>query len=329
MPQHGLGKDPSLDRIFDFAHPFPIAQPVRKFGEDRVYNSSWQHLDRWLHAALNFQVNGTAAQRRHSRYLVNLGAHYQAGIDDIVSYSMQSNDIEGFAVDDDQTMAWAGSRIRKHTGYVTPTNIAELFRVAHVPPAPLLLKVDIDSYDVDVAMAALELISPVFIFVEINEKVPPPMCFCNRFTIGKAWKRVSSHGYGCSLTGFVNAFRQKEYQLVSVILNDALFVRSDQAQAVAAQLPHGRLPKPHNAYASGFVHMPHRAQLFPWNEPVKNWFDETIPLATRSKSVHEYFKASEAGGYIYPFVGRAKHGTWPCASAATEAEIEASSEVVA
>ena len=39
---------------------------------------------------------------------------------------------------------------------VTPDNVATLLRTAHVPHAPLLLKVDIDSYDVDVALAALE-----------------------------------------------------------------------------------------------------------------------------------------------------------------------------
>ena len=36
-----------------------------------------------------------------------------------------------------------------------------------VPHSPLLFKVDIDSYDVDVALSVLQQRSPDFIFVEI------------------------------------------------------------------------------------------------------------------------------------------------------------------
>ena len=120
-------------------------------------------------------------------------------------------------------MPWAGSLIHKHTGFVNPTNIISVLQAAHVPSHPILLKVDIDSYDVDVALTILEMASPIFIFVEINEKIPPPMCYCNRYHPG--WARVDNDAYGCSLMGFVNAFASKGYDLVSVILNDALFVR--------------------------------------------------------------------------------------------------------
>ena len=56
---------------------------------------------------------------------------------------------------------------------------------------------DIDSYDIDVILAILHKRSPDFIFVEINEKVPPPICYCNRFS--HTWSRLNGGAYGCSL----------------------------------------------------------------------------------------------------------------------------------
>ena len=101
----------------------------------------------------------------------------------------------------------------------------------------------IDSIDVDVTLMTLGVISPLFVYVEINEKVPPPMCYCNRKPAdGRAWRRVAGHAYGCSITPYTNALATKQYVLVSVILNDALYVRADYAAVVAVELPDKKLP---------------------------------------------------------------------------------------
>lgn len=71
-----------------------------------------------------------------------------------------------------------GAKVFKHTGMLTPRNVNDVLNYANTPARPLLLKVDIDSYDVDVALAVLHHRSPDFIFVEINEKIPPPVCYC-------------------------------------------------------------------------------------------------------------------------------------------------------
>ena len=304
------------------------AQPARRYGEDRAYASQpWRNMDLWLYAVLNHTVthtprNATATKVHGNKYIVNLGAHYGApGLDDVVSYVMQSDDIDGLAVDSDDGMPWAGKRIKKYTGFVTPLNVVDVMKKADVPTAPLLLKVDIDSYDVDVAMAVLESFSPVFIQVELNEKVPPPSCYCNRFPAARAdgsrpeWKRLAGHLFGCSLMGYVNAFMTKNYRLVSVTLNDALFVRGDQADVIAAQMPNGVLPQPGEAFRSGYTNFPQRHLLFPWNDNVKAWVDETLPLKTRVNMMRAFIKANgdgEANGMIYPFVKRAKLGVWPC-----------------
>ena len=317
------GSPPDVERLFDMTRPaFGIRQPHRPHAKLKA-PTLWQQPDMWLKAVIQHQFARNRSEvsigkpKKHNHFLVNLGAHYGNGIDDIVSYSMQSNDVDGYAVDSDDGMPWAGARIRKHTGFVNPPNIAKLLKDGGVPKSPRLLKVDIDSYDADVAAAALATISPLFVFVELNEKIPPPMSYCNRYPDNGKWVRVDGHAYGCSLTGFVNLFLSKGYLLVSVILNDALFVRSDQARAVAAQLPGGALPEALAAFDQGYAHYPHRAQLFPWNEGVKAWIDGQIPLATRANMVRNYFQRhgnGEAKGMTYPFVPKAMPGVWPCAA---------------
>ena len=115
--------------------------------------------------------------------------------------------------------------------------------------------------------------------------------------------------------GFVNAFMTHGYQLVSVILNDALFVRHDQAKAVGASLPHGELPSPRATFRSGYVDWPQRSALFPWNNKRSAWIDEKRPLQERARLVQEYLTSNgdgEALGYNYPWVTDAKLGVWPC-----------------
>ena len=307
----------TVEKIFAYTQPFPVKGYNFKRNAPGEKHP-WGKSDVWLKAVMTFEPNVTALNGIHPPvpFLINIGAHYAGGIDDIVSYVMQSNEVSGFAVDSDDNMPWAGSLIRKHTGFVNPTNVNSVLQAAHVPTHPIVLKVDIDSYDVDVALAILEHHSPIFIFVELNEKVPPPMCYCNRYHPG--WARVDNDAYGCSLTGFVNAFAPKGYELVSVILNDALFVRSDQASLVASQLPAGKLPTPTEAFDVGYRNYPGRAGLFPWNRHVESWVDTRQPLETRAQQVSHFFKSKgngEGKGYTYPFVGNAKEGVWPCAAA--------------
>ena len=302
-----------FESIFAFSKPFPIPQPARQYGEHNCENH-WTCIDLWLKAVLDY---GYAHKRNTAdnkfMYIINIGAHYGRGIDDIVSYAMQSDHLHGFAVDSDQRMNWAGRHIQTHTGYVTPLNVGALMAGARVPDEPLLLKVDIDSYDVDVAIAVLQQYSPMFIFVELNEKVPPPMCYCNRFSA--QWRRVDGDAYGCSLTGFVNAFSARGYVLLSVILNDALFIRSDQVEKVAPQLPAGKLMTTQEAYYSGYANVPYRRHLFPWNEKRKSWIDPILDHDSRARLVHDFFLQNgggEALGFTYPFVSNATDGVWPC-----------------
>ena len=146
---------------------------------------------------------------------------------------------------------------------------------------------DIDSVDVDVTLAVLSAgYSPAFIFVELNEKVPPPICYCNRHVSPpRRWERLGGHHYGCSLTGFVNALAPQGYRLVSVILNDALFVHQRHAPQVARRLPGGVLPSPEAAFAAGYRDVPGRPIHYSWNS-------DTNPNATSRPTSNPNIKPS-------------------------------------
>ena len=77
----------------------------------------------------------------------------------------------------------------------------------------------------------------------------------------------------CSLTGFVNALAPQGYRLVSVILNDALFVHQRHAPQVARRLPGGVLLSPEAAFAAGYRDVPGRSIHYSWNS-------DTNPNAT-------------------------------------------------
>ena len=106
-------------------------------------------------------------------------------------------------------------------------------------------------------------------------QVPPPICYCNRQPVSppRRWERLGGHHYGCSLTGFVNALAPQGYRLVSVILNDALFVHQRHAPQVARRLPGGVLPSPEAAFAAGYRDVPGRPIHYSWN-------NDTNPNAT-------------------------------------------------
>lgn len=258
--------------------------------------------DDWLPAVLT--LNGTS-----SRFLINVGAHMTQS--DVVARVMSSDDVEGIAMDADDRMAWVGKRVAKHTGFVTPQNVNALLDAARAPERPLLLKVDIDSYDVDVALAVLHQRSPDFVFVEINEKVPPPVCYCNRYhnrwRREREWRRLDVDSVGCSLQAYVLAFVPRGYRLVSVLMNDALFA-------------HERVPLPPRdglfletkvAYEAGYARVPSRAAAFWWNTRagLDAWIDESRPWPRRSAEIMAFYAKWIPAGMADFHLNAT---TWPC-----------------
>lgn len=272
--------------------------------------------DDWLREVLEFFPVGEgegAAAAPHNKFLINFGGHYLPS--DIVALAQAMDGAVGCAIDSDDPMTYAAAGVTKHVGFVTLGNVGSLLKGCKTPSRPLLLKMDIDSVDVDVTLAVLSAgYSPAFIFVELNEKVPPPICYCNRQPLGvppRTWERLGGHHYGCSLTGFVNALAPQGYRLVSVILNDALFVHERHAPQVARRLPGGTLPTPEAAFGAGYRDVPGRQAHYSWNRDVDHWLNETrYSLAERGRMIRSFFAAGiQAKKYADFAVGSS---AWPC-----------------
>ena len=232
----------------------------------RKIPGKWTVEGKWLSEVLALEAT------KGSRYIINLGAHF-TGMNDAVSDHMKKAkapwEAQGLAIDNDDPLTWVQPAISKHVGFATPDNIASILSKANVPESVLLLKTDIDSYDRDVTLAVLGIRRPFFVYVEVNEKVPVPVCMCNIYSRKHPWKRHSGPAYGCSLAAYVAAL-MPAYLLVSVVGADALFVRKDFAPAVEALF--GRaLPTSAEAWVCGYGRRPDRLTRFPWNRGEDPW----------------------------------------------------------
>jgi hypothetical protein len=282
-----------------FSRPFFMLE-AQRVSKSEFAGGALATPDNWLQAVLEYEHPSNA-----SRYLINIGAHFTES--DVVGRVMTLSETSGVAIDADDRITWAGANVHKHTGMLTPRNVNDVLNHANTPVRPLLLKVDIDSYDVDVALAVLHHRSPDFIFVEINEKIPPPVCYCNRYRHDREWKRLDGNAYGCSLQGFVLAFAPHSYRLVSVLLNDALFAHTRVLPHVPAR--DGLFLEPRAAFNSGYANVPSRAPAFAWNKGLDKWIDEARPFETRAEEIRSYYE---------PFVAKGaadfeKNATrWPC-----------------
>ena len=276
-----------------------------------VSKNPWLNKNSWFLEVMGGHWNS-------SNYVINFGAHYETrkperDIDDVVSEHMRSNAAIGLAVDADDPMKWAGKNIVRRTQFLVPDGVAALLDGAGCPAMPRLLKVDIDSFDVVVVRAVLAVRKPAFVYVEINEKFPPPVCYCNDRYL-KRWRRLDGDAYGCSLLGYVEALRPFGYALVSVALNDALFARGDVQAEVARRLPGRKLPTPLAAWKLGYGEVHNIHERFPWN--YKNWpfYTETVPMAIRLDAMEAYptVRKGVAAGQA-TFTRNASTGSWPCA----------------
>eukprot|EP00747_Dinoflagellata_sp_TGD_P009665 gnl/TRDRNA2_/TRDRNA2_119175_c1_seq1.p1 gnl/TRDRNA2_/TRDRNA2_119175_c1~~gnl/TRDRNA2_/TRDRNA2_119175_c1_seq1.p1 ORF type:complete len:166 (+),score=9.38 gnl/TRDRNA2_/TRDRNA2_119175_c1_seq1:35-499(+) len=89
------------------------------------------------------------------------------------------------------------------------------------------------------ATAALRLLKPRLVVLEINMSIPPPLRFSRQCHVDwrpnfEKWLRggrvIASHG--CSLSAAVDKFRQMGYSLHSLYSQDAIFVDENYAEFI-------------------------------------------------------------------------------------------------
>lgn len=149
--------------------------------------------------------------------------------------------------------------------FLTPNNAIETLGHAGFPN-PLYIKVDIDSFDLDVIRSLLaHKIRPKIFSIEVNELMPPPVRFEVRYTEGIS--DIKHPLVGCSLQSAYDLAKSHGYFLHSLAFNNAFFV-SDEYLALAFSVSE---KSPEDAFEEGFLSREWQ-KLFPGDIKFRDWF---------------------------------------------------------
>jgi tetratricopeptide (TPR) repeat protein len=106
--------------------------------------------------------------------------------------------------------------VRKLLGTpLTPVNVVEVLRRAGCPHRPVLLKIDIDSFDGPLLAAALAGFDPDVIQIEVNPDFPPPLKFTIQYD--PRYEHSGTAGFfGCSVAYVASICRPAGYELLQI-----------------------------------------------------------------------------------------------------------------
>ena len=218
-----------------------------------------------------------------NRYIVNIGANDGKNIDE-TWYWLGREGAEGMAIECSSKslpklrMNYnnARNKVTIISEFATPDTIVRIFKEAAVPEFFFLLKIDIDSYDVEVVEMILSAgYRPALVFVEINEKIPPPFRFKIKYARGSGAKQFYWHGghlFGASLMSWADCFQRQNYKLLGLQYgNNLLYARHDLVH-------NGVGADPGCSYVEGYYHpftklRPPKAYKYQWNVDVAFFFD--------------------------------------------------------
>lgn len=145
-----------------------------------------------------------------------------------------------------------------HSGEVTPINVIETLSLYNFS-SPLYLKIDIDSYDLDLLREILRGgIRPNVISIEINELFRPPITFEAKYHISKNYITPL---IGCSLQSAADVLATYGFVLFRLAFNNAFFVKLDLIDGKFENLIMDTV----SAYKSGFLEKDW-PKYFPWHK---------------------------------------------------------------
>lgn len=120
------------------------------------------------------------------------------------------------------------SNIIVRDGFVTPDNISTTIiePLGKEKDNVFVMDIDIDGYDFYLAESLLKAnIKPIFLSMEINEKIPPPLKFSILYS--ELYKFPDGHFYGASISK-IEELTQYGYDLIQLFFNSIILVRRDK-----------------------------------------------------------------------------------------------------
>jgi hypothetical protein len=164
-------------------------------------------------------------------------------------------------------------------GRVTVDNVLAVLAAAEVPAAFGFLSLDIDGYDHFILERLLSAHRPGLICAEINERIPPPVCFTVLYDPSYIWD--GSAFFGQSLAQVELLCAAHRYAIVQLEYNNVFLMPSEIAPLSISAA---------EAYRSGYVDRPDRRERFPWNNEFESLLsmspDEVVEHLTREFATH-------------------------------------------
>ena len=164
---------------------------------------------------------------------------------------------------------------------ITPLNAGKILASNDTPKIFEILKLDIDSFDLEVVYEILSSgFKPKIISMEINEKIPPNIYFNVKYSENHWWQ--GDHFYGCSLAAANKSVSLFGYRLVLLEYNNAIFLHESYRDCNWPTL------STTEAYNLGYLHRADMHQKFPYNLDVFSW--NHVDTETAIYEIAEYFK---------------------------------------
>ena len=168
------------------------------------------------------------------------------------------------------------------TEIMTPANVHDTI-LKHGFGNSLYMKIDIDSYDLEIFRAAVSQgFQPRIISIEINELFPPPVRFEMRYS--DELVPIEAPFYGCSLQSAFDFATSSGYLLHTLAFNNAFFVLEDSLKRHQVFKP----LSPKDAYGEGFLNRSW-PKLFPWDVEYEEWLSKPPKELVRIVRSHPNF----------------------------------------
>lgn len=197
-------------------------------------------------------------------YIVDIGASIINNQNNILNFFMFTN-VNGLLIEGDKNeynkiinfINNSNDYINKplvHNDYVTPNNIINIFKTNNVPENIDILKIDIDSYDLDILETILaNNYTATIIQMELQFEIPPPLKFNCRYNSN--WQRLHKGLYGSSLSAQYDVLKKYNYELYNIIkvngdksaMHDAIYINK-------RNLPNDFILKDLNILYSDIIH---------------------------------------------------------------------------
>lgn len=219
-----------------------------------------------------------------SNYIIDIGASHAPETDPIHRF-LKKNELRGLCIEGREDQIEELKQNISPTfdicnGIVTPLNILDVFAHFRVPMSPDILKIDIDSYDLELLRTILTKYRPKVIVAEINEKIPYPIVFEVKFKENYRWD--VSHFYGFSIAAGEREMAKQKYKIVDLFdLCNIVCMPEELCEDIQKSVK--------DLYRDAYILHPRRSVEMPHNQNVDHWLTlEDIPLV--KQDIQTYFE---------------------------------------